>query len=237
MDRPSLSVAMIVGDENVDGLLALSIAQSLRVADEVVVCCSGCDGSAEVARQAGARVARQRWLSDFAWARNQALGMVSPGIDYILVVDADELIDDAFVDAWPTFHPTAQAYTLGTHHFVKPTGGTLGVHRDHGWYPDPHIRLFRNLPTIWYHGVIHEQPVGFASLEPTDWHIYHYGWARNEEFLLRKLGQRNIDERNARWSEGIHELATGPWADCQRFDGEQPKLFSLAALDAKESVR
>src|SRR5579884_3483257 len=85
--RARLSACLIVKDES--DQLPRCLRSLAPVADEVVVVDTGSrDGTVEVARAHGARVAVVPWRGDFSAARNAALGLASG--DWILVLDADD---------------------------------------------------------------------------------------------------------------------------------------------------
>ena len=81
---------MIVRDE--EDVLARSIACALAVADEVIVVDTGsADGSAAIARAAGAKVYDFEWRDDFSVARNYSFSLASG--EYIMWLDADDVIE------------------------------------------------------------------------------------------------------------------------------------------------
>ena len=81
---------MIVRDE--EDVLARSIACALAVADEVIVVDTGsADGSAAIARDAGAKVYDFEWRDDFSAASNYSFSLASG--EYIMWLDADDVID------------------------------------------------------------------------------------------------------------------------------------------------
>jgi glycosyltransferase involved in cell wall biosynthesis len=93
-DRPApgLTVCLIVRDEraNLENVLPVLVAG----ADDVVVVDTGsADGSAEVARDLGARVFHHPWNEHFAEARNRGLDEVRTS--HVLWLDADDRITAA----------------------------------------------------------------------------------------------------------------------------------------------
>jgi tetratricopeptide (TPR) repeat protein len=104
-DRPRLSVAMIVRDE--ESLLPDALRSVRQVADEVVVVDTGSrDATPRVVRDHGGRLVMSPWQDDFSHARNRALEVVTG--DWILWLDAGERLSPRcaprlreFVDGHP----------------------------------------------------------------------------------------------------------------------------------------
>lgn len=227
-----LSVAMITRNEAVDGLLELCIKQSLGYADEVVVVDCSTDDTPRIAAAAGARVIHHDWPEGgFSAQRNVSLGYCQG--EWILVLDSDELVDDKFIERWPDgFSEEYDGFGFKTIHFAKPEGEPIQVHAG-SWSDDWHIRLMRNLSTIWYRGQLHEQPVGFKKVGKVDDIVipYHYGWARDIGFLEDKLKLRNEHEKAA-GRPGEHTLA-GPHSELVPFEGTMPAIFTESSLDRR----
>lgn len=231
----SLSVAMIVGKEE-DRLLELSIRQSLRVADEVVVVASDED-SYEIAKSQGARAIFRRWMNDHALTRNVSLGLCE--CEWIAVVDADELLCDKFVDDWPDFIGEADAYAIPTHNYVRKPGEPvmvrLGLDSDAPWFPDWHTRILKNTPDIFYAGQLHEQPFGFKSCKDLlDYPLEHFGWARDISILERRIAARNEQEQAA-GGPGTHTLEE-PWSDRETITWDLPELFDESYLELRHET-
>ena len=230
MSKLSLTALYIAGAENVDGLLPGSIRHIGQIADEVIVVASADDGTGQLAAEAGATVVCRPWPHDYARQRNYALSLVRT--DAVLILDADEFIDDAFGDRWPdVMHRRVGALSFPTLHYVRPTGGPLGLHLADNWYPDLHPRCFRMSPALHYEGGIHEQPMDYGEgiILPSI-HLHHFGWARAEEFLTRKVTSRNGEELAGGYSAGVHELWSGPWSDCQPEWLPRPSGFEESML-------
>jgi tetratricopeptide (TPR) repeat protein len=103
-----LSVCLIVRDE--ESRLPACLDSLVGLADEVCVTDTGSrDGTLELARSRGARVARLPWSDDFAAARNASLQLAEG--DWALVIDADERLATsasvarAAVERFAALHP------------------------------------------------------------------------------------------------------------------------------------
>src|SRR3990167_6854079 len=224
----TLTVAMITGNENVDQLLRLSIRQSQRIADEVLVVDSSTDGTGEVAEEEGARVVRRAWPGDYSLQRNAAFAAARG--DWVCMVDADEVLDDRLVDVWPDFVNGQRSLLLPTYNFTRQEDGVvrvrLGIESAQPWYPDEHLRLLRRSPYVWFHSALHEWPIGAVYPQDTlPFHIYHYGWARRMEILEDRIRRRNA-ESLALGGHGSHSLAE-PFSDNDEFGGEHPRTMEI----------
>lgn len=95
----ALSVYFITLNEEVR--LAEALAQAVRVADELIVVDSGStDRTVEIAQSYGARVVTESWTG---FAHQKAFAARQCAHDWVLDLDADEVLSDALVDellAW-----------------------------------------------------------------------------------------------------------------------------------------
>ena len=95
---PRIALSMIVKDAA--ATLHACLESARGVVDEIVIADTGStDASAEIARSFGARVFDIPWENDFAAARNLALNAVQA--DWVLVLDADEVLDPDAKNAIP----------------------------------------------------------------------------------------------------------------------------------------
>ncbi|MDE3076948.1 MAG: glycosyltransferase family 2 protein, partial [Chloroflexota bacterium] len=85
--RPTISACLIVKNEEAN--LGRCLRSLKGKVDEVIVVDTGStDGTVEIARQGGARVAYFPWCDDFSAARNESLKLAAS--DFIIWIDADE---------------------------------------------------------------------------------------------------------------------------------------------------
>jgi tetratricopeptide (TPR) repeat protein len=143
--QPTVSLCMIVRDE--EARLGRAIGSALALVDEIVVCDTGSrDNSVAVAQSLGARVVHFSWGDDFSAARNAALREVTS--DWVLVLDADESLDEVDADRWRSLleDPIAAGYEVT---LVSDRGDRQEAFRL--------VRLFRNDPAVRYCFPVHEQ--------------------------------------------------------------------------------
>lgn len=180
---PTISLCMIVKNEA--AWLPRSLAAARGVVDEMVVLDTGsADGTPDVARSLGARVAFFPWTEHFAEARNRSLDLAKS--DWILVLDADEIIRGGKL-LRQLAGVGADAYRINIVN-RQPAPSPAPA-------PVPILRFFRNDPALRYHGRIHERleiaeyRVGLA---PPTVCIHHYGYLPDE--VTRKgKSRRNLD--------------------------------------------
>lgn len=142
---PLVSAALIVRDE--ERFLARCLSSLRGVVDEVVVVDTGStDGTPEIARSFGARVASHPWSGDFADARNRSLDLVHG--EWVLYVDADECLVAG--DRGTAERLLREADEVAFRVLLRPMLKAT---------PYREYRLWRNDPRIRFEGVIHERVV------------------------------------------------------------------------------
>jgi len=152
--------------------LGRCLASAAPLADRIVIGDTGStDESVSIARQYGAEVVPVRWTDDFAAARNAVLARAR--CDWVLVLDADEMLDTAEASAvLPGLlaDEGMHAYTLERWDYVarlhegavarnaRANPGALPEARAYpGYMRTYHTRLFRRHPEVYYKGCVHEQ--------------------------------------------------------------------------------
>ncbi len=201
MARARLSACLIVKDES--DQLPRCLRSLAPVADQVVVVDTGSrDGTVEVARAHGARVAVVPWRGDFSAARNAALGLASG--DWILVLDADEELDDSTLPQLrqALSAPGAEAYWCRVVSYLGETPDDGNVVENQS------VRLFRNRRAYRFRGRIHEQilpALAEAGAQPqaSPVTILHYGYLSSVVALKQKIARNAalLEEETARHPE------------------------------------
>lgn len=160
----SVSLCMVIRDE--EEHLARALRSAREIADEMIVVDTGSgDRSAEIAREAGARVYPFPWSDDFSAARNFAIEKATG--DYILMLDGDEQISPLFFTEGQTLKKLLSpdkpcAFRISIGHYYNESDwlfllGEAGNFRAE----NQTIRLFPRLPGIAYRGRTSE------SVEPS----------------------------------------------------------------------
>lgn len=166
--KPTIELSMIVKDGA--PVLGRCLASVAPFVDRIVIGDTGSsDESKSIARGFGAEVIYIPWEQNFAYARNRVLEQRK--CDWILVLDADEMLDPAgaaairaLLDAREIF-----AYHNWRWNYLRDTSTRIGYQaarpnpvlvEESRSYPAyvalPTTRLFRNHPGIYYEGCVHE---------------------------------------------------------------------------------
>ena len=141
----TLSICMIVRNEATILPDFLYAAQGLYQ-ELCVVDTGSTDGTQRLLRDAGAKVVEMAWEGDFAKARNASLRMATS--EWILVLDADELVNQDFKESVAQLlqQPNAGAATIPIRNMLDNDRGVMSYL----------MRLFRNDQAIQYTHSIHE---------------------------------------------------------------------------------
>ena len=200
---PRVSLCMIARDE--ERFLDECLRRAAPAVDEIIVVDTGSkDRTIEIARAHGATVIEEEWVDDFARPRNTGLEAATG--DWVLVLDADEYLDEGSAEAIRRLVKSEK--TCGYH--VRFTNvfdeqKTLGVTM---------VRLFRRLPNLSWCNRIHEQvtpsllehaaPLDLVLMPALDVHVLHYGYQpevmdsrgkleRNERLFKLQLAEHPDD--------------------------------------------
>jgi glycosyltransferase involved in cell wall biosynthesis len=172
----TLSVAIITRNEEAN--LARTLA-SVRWADEIVVVDSGStDGTADIAREFGAKFRVEEWKG-FGAQKNAAIAQCTG--DWVLSLDADEEVSAELAEGIRDLlkrQPEDSAY------FVTRKNFFLGRWIRHGgYYPDPKLRLFRRGSALFEERAVHEtiQPAGAAGRLRGD--LQHHAYPTLDSYI------------------------------------------------------
>ena len=186
--EPILSLCMIARNEEEN--LPRCLERVRDHVDEIVLVDTGStDRTVEIAEGFGARVLHRAWDQDFSAPRNLALDEAKG--DWILVLDADEVVDEASlvhlrdllrVECACGYH----IRFVNDHESARSNGITM-------------VRLFRKLPGIRYEKAIHEQVIPTLMREAarqdllllkSRLEVVHYGYS-DEQMQTKGKIERN----------------------------------------------
>jgi tetratricopeptide (TPR) repeat protein len=218
--------------------------------DEMVIADTGStDGTLQVAMRFGARYLSIPWENDFARARNQALEHVRT--DWVLVLDADEQLDEMASRALPRLlkSHSVDGYLVTILDYVLAVNAKVWdfstktnhsrfepAQRFPAYVEHTNVRLFRRRPQIYFVGCIHES-VGPRIVEmrgvlgKADFVIHHFGLTvdaatrTRKNCLYRQLGQKKVQEM-PNDAQAHLELGLGEFE--LRNDEEALKCFTAA---------
>lgn len=182
-----LSLAMIVRDEAES--IAAVLGDASTFCDELVVLDTGSvDGTAELAKKAGATVHHFEWIDDFAAARNHAFDLCTG--EWIVWLDADDRVTPAGQDGFRRMKDTLDAsgdldlvFLPYLYHFREdnPSICTFSFHRE---------RVVRRSAKLRWEGAVHEAitpTVGRYERRDEPW-IEH----RPSKAKRARVGDRNL---------------------------------------------
>jgi len=217
-----IALSMIVRDAA--ATLGACLDSVRGVVDEIVVADTGSsDATMTIARDSGARVIEIPWTNDFSEARNRSLAEVQA--DWVLVLDADEVLDPDAQKAIPSLISATDAagYQVAIRNYflsledriwdqpAKLNDSLLPAAKAYPAYVEhENVRLFQRDPRIYFVGRVHES-VGSRieqsglRLGRASFLIHHFGLAADTETRARKnalyrdLGKLKVAEmpRNA----------------------------------------
>ncbi len=229
--RPSITLCMIARDE--DSVIGQALASVQSIVTEMIVVDTGStDQTREVAQSFGANVMRTPWEGDFAAARN--IGLAQATGDWILVLDADEAIDQSQLTLLQECaNDSSRCYELVQRHYSNDhrlsdyrlaRGEFPTWERNYrGFFESRLVRLFPNNRGIAYVGRIHElvepsiQRIAELSIQSTEIRLQHYGHTpeqlekKNKNRLYRSLGIAKASESPSDW-KAFYELGV----ECNR---------------------
>jgi len=209
--KPTIEVSMIVKD---GGATLARCLKSVAFGDT-----GSTDDSVAIARAHGAEVISIPWEDDFSRARNLVLAQRK--CDWILVIDADEMLD-----AWAgkriraaVERPGIAAFHNWRWNYMRDASTRLGFQMARpnpmvieearaypAYVPLPTTRLFRSHPGIYYEGCVHETVTKrVAALQLVtkfaDFVVHHFGHAEDADMdrqrkndLYQVLGEKKLKE-------------------------------------------
>jgi len=187
--EPRISLCMIARNEEKD--LPRCLEQIRDHVDEIILVDTGStDRTVEIAESHGARVLHRAWDDDFSAPRNLALEQATG--DWILVLDADEVVTDASL---PMIRDLCSVGCACGYHMCFYNEHE--TERSHGITM---VRLFRNLPGIRYQNAIHEQVIPSLMERALEQNlvlldcrieVLHYGYSEEQIASKGKI-QRNM---------------------------------------------
>jgi len=197
LQTPDLPVTVAVPVKNEEANLARCLAQLGRFAEVVVLDSDSSDSTQEIAASFGARIINFKWDGRYPKKRNWFLINHAPDQDWVLFLDADEIVDDAFCEA------ISEAVKSEKYngYWLNYTNYFLGRRLRHG-LPQRKLAFFR-VGTALYERIeenrwsaldmeIHEHPIVSGPVGEITTEIEH-----NDDRGIVKFIERHVDY--AKW--------------------------------------
>ena len=197
---------------------------SLAFADEVLVVDSdSTDGTAELARAAGARVIAKEWLG---FGRQKQFAVEQATHDWVLCLDADERVSDALRASITAelAAPRAWAYDMAR------CNRFMGHWLRHGeGYPDWSLRLFDRRHARWSDDPVHEKVLANARPARLSGDLLHDSAETLDSYLAKQNRYTTLQAEAmhaAGQRTGVGQLLLSPLARFIKF-----YVFRLGFLD------
>lgn len=183
-----LSLCMIVKNE--EETLEACLKSATEIVSEIIVVDTGStDKTKEIAYKFTDKVYDFKWCNDFSKARNFSLSKATN--DYVLILDADEVINNYDVESIRQFCKSGNEKIVGRIKRINEYEDNYGEKK----YIERVNRLF-NKSYYLYEGIIHEQVVskfkGKYSTENINLVANHIGYSQEVLKRTNKI-QRNIE--------------------------------------------
>ena len=163
MPNQTISLCMIAKDE--ERYLGQCLDSVKSLVDEMIIVDTGStDKTKEIAKKFGAKIYDFKWIDDFSAARNENLKHATK--DWILVLDADEVLDKDAVKSIRDFIKKNEydAFSFIQKNYTNESSIAGFVREEHkinklsyaGWYGSLSVRMFRNQKGYEFSGTVHE---------------------------------------------------------------------------------
>ncbi len=177
----SWPITAVIITHNVADTIRPCLAALKLVCNEILVLDSfSDDGTIEICEKMGVTLVPQEWLG---YAQTKNVGNDMAKNDWILSIDADEVLSDELVAVLQKLKPEdGKVYALDrlTNFCGK------WIHHS-GWYPDWKVRLFNRQHVRWQGDFVHETlaiPADFQEVK-LQGKLFHYSYKDSEDHYRR----------------------------------------------------
>lgn len=144
-------ISVVIICRNEAHIIGKTIQAVQQISDDVIVVDSGSrDGTQEIVQSTGARLLETEWNG---YGANKNKGVALAKYDWILSIDADEVIDDELIFQLQTIQisNTSVVYNVRFRVFLEDKMIRYGE-----WSNDQHIRLYNRTYSTWNVAAVHE---------------------------------------------------------------------------------
>lgn len=222
-----LSVVIICRNEA--HIIDRTLASAQQVSDDVVVVDSGStDGTQSIVTNSGATLIETNWEG---YGINKNKGVAAARHNWILSIDADEIIDDLLVKQLQTLtlNDTTVVYNIRFRAFLGDKMIRFGE-----WANDQHIRLYNRTHVSWNEAAVHEGlifPADTKTITIKEGTIHHYTSKNIEDFAAKTVNYAMLN------AQKYHQQGkTASWLQCRiapGFSFIKNYLFRLGFLDGE----
>jgi len=158
MNMQSIYSAVIIAKNEAFTIAKCILALKKITNDIIIVLDDRSDDQTEsIATSLGAKVYKKDWEG---YSKNKNYGIEKAANEWIICVDADEVINDALANNIISLEPTSdKVYLMNIQTYL----GDYPV-KYCGWFPDWNIRLFNKKVMRWNDSYVHEQLISDVPL-------------------------------------------------------------------------
>lgn len=184
-----VKISAVVITKNAEKYLEKCLRSIKPLVDEVVLMDSGSsDKTIAIAKELGAKVFKQKWLG---FARQKNLAIAKTKNNWILSIDADEVIDHQLVGAIKK-----ASFSQSDGFYVN----RKNFYADHwvrhcGWYPDWQLRIFKKSAMKFEEREVHEAVLPKGKIGYLQGHFIHYTYANDHEYFLKIDRYTSLDAK------------------------------------------
>lgn len=176
-----MSLSVVIITKNEEDIIGKCLDAVSTLSDDIVVIDSGStDATEEICLSKKARFFKHFWEG---YSQNKNLGITHAKHDWVLSIDADEILNQELVTAIQKelLSPSSDAYNISFKNVF------LGKSLNYGsWVSESHVRLFKKENIRWA-GEIHEKlTLGGAKIGKLDGHILHFSIRSLEQYISKK---------------------------------------------------
>jgi glycosyltransferase involved in cell wall biosynthesis len=221
-------ISIVIICRNEAHIIGRTLAAALQVSDDVVVVDSGStDGTQEMVRSSGARLLETGWEG---YGPNKNKGVAMAAHDWILSIDADEVLDATLISQLQTLSCTDEhiVYNIRFRVFFGEQMIRFGE-----WARDAHIRLYNRKQVNWDAAAVHEslQIPPNTRVITLKGHIHHFTSSNLQELATKTLHYAMLNalkyHRRGKKASWLQRRLAGPFSFFNNY------LIRLGFLDGE----